>query len=208
MAHDFGQSYRVAREEISRLAVTHDSSVMVPATPLWSIHDVCAHVAGAVEDGRTGNVAGAPGEAWTAAQVERGRNKSLEQILEEWATNAPFLEDALSAGTGPWESALDVVSHLCDIANAVGEAAQLPEGFLADVGAKLRRGFERGVVESGGQPISLLASDFDVFRGRFGRRTRAEVLNFPWSRDASDCVDRFFIFGVAENSLNEVAPAD
>jgi uncharacterized protein (TIGR03083 family) len=120
---DFGQAYRFAREEIARVVDGRDDGVRVPATPLWSVHDVIAHVAGVVEDGRQGNFDGAPGEAWTAAQVRRGAHKSTAQLLAEWAEGAPALEESLTAGTASWHSTLDVVTHLCDLANAYGVPA-------------------------------------------------------------------------------------
>lgn len=147
---DFGQAYRFAREEIARLVEGRDDTVIVPATPLWSLHDVVAHLAGVVEDGRIGNFEGAPGDAWTAAQVLRGATNSTAQLLAEWAEGAPSLEEALTAGTGPWHSTLDVVTHLCDLANAVGVPAHLPprisRGGLAASAAGFRiRHRERGV---------------------------------------------------------------
>jgi uncharacterized protein (TIGR03083 family) len=205
---DFGQAYRFAREEIARLVEGRDDTAIVSATPLWSVHDVVAHLAGVVEDGRIGNFEGAPGDAWTAAQVQRGRDKTTAQLLAEWADGAPSLEEALTAGTGPWHSTLDVVTHLCDLANAVGVPANLPPGYLEVVSPRLQQGFESGIVSEGFEPLTLRASNVEIFRARFGRRTREEVRAMSWSRDPEDCLDRYFIFGVATASLHELPPAN
>ena len=205
MEIDLGVAYRSAREEVIRLVTSTHEALKVPATPLWTVHDVCSHLAGVVEDGQTGNFAGAPGEPWTAAQVERGKSKSLQQLIEEWSERAPVLEATLSSpgGEGMWQAVADVATHLSDLANACGVPASLPEGFLPWIAPKLLGFFETSVAQAGLEPVSVTAPDFEIFRGRFGRRTREEVRAYDWSRDPSDCLDSFFIFGVAASSLNE-----
>lgn len=208
MTIDLGVAYRTAREEIIRLATTHDAATPVPATPLWSVREVCAHLAGVIEDGRTGNFAGAPGEPWTAAQVERDASKSLEQLIEEWSVGAVFLEEMLSGDDshGQWHAVADVVTHLADIANAYGEPAALPVGFVPWIGPKLLGYFEESVKSSGLESISLTTSDWELFRARFGRRTLEEVRAYDWSHDPSAYLEKFFIFGVAKESLHELQP--
>jgi hypothetical protein len=77
----------------------------VPATPEWTVHDVLAHLAGVTQDAATGNMAGAPGDAWTAAQVARGASVSDGDLLALWAEHAPVLEGLLSSPHGASASA-------------------------------------------------------------------------------------------------------
>ncbi len=203
---DLGTAYRSARLEITRLATSHDESRRVPATPAWTIHDVVAHVAGVIEDGRNGNFAGAPGESWTAAQVERGRDKSLDMLHGEWQAGASAFEALLTSGSAPWHSVADVVSHQADLAQACGESARIPADFLSWVSATLRGAYTTSLAAAGLAPIVVAASDFEILRGRFGRRTRDEVAKW-FAVDAPEpYLDAFFIFGSAAQPLNELAP--
>ena len=76
---DLGVLYRAARERISALVSEPgiDPLLVVPATPAWNVHDVVAHVSGIAVDGTTGNMAGAPGDEWTAAQVARNADRTV-----------------------------------------------------------------------------------------------------------------------------------
>jgi hypothetical protein len=64
-------------------------------------------------------------------------------------------------------------------------------------------GFHEAVADAGLAPVSVVASQVDVFRGRLGRRTAAEVAAYDWSGDPSAYLDTWFIFGRAEQSLGE-----
>ena len=72
-----------------------DPDLVVPATPQWTVHDVVAHLSGISEDATSGNMAGAPGDAWTAAQVERGAGRSIARTRRPVAANSPMLEALL-----------------------------------------------------------------------------------------------------------------
>lgn len=80
---DLGVVYAAARARICLLVSDAVADLPVPATPEWNIHDVVAHLAGIVEDGLGGNMEGAPGEAWTAAQVARRRHATVAQLVEQ-----------------------------------------------------------------------------------------------------------------------------
>ncbi len=92
MTIDLGELYRGARSRISELVSGHgvDPTLQVPATPEWTVHSVVAHVSGIAADASSGNMEGAPGEAWTAAQVARGAGRTIAEMVEEWETNGPL----------------------------------------------------------------------------------------------------------------------
>ncbi len=95
MSVDLGQFYREARERITSVVSALDPSehwISVPGTPDWTIHDVVAHLRGIVEDAATGNMEGAPGDVWTAAQVVRGADVDTWDLLGLWAEQAHVLE--------------------------------------------------------------------------------------------------------------------
>ena len=100
MTIDLGATYRAARLRVAALANDELADRPVPATPAWDVHDVVAHLAGVMHDVAAGNMEGAATEPWTAAQVERGRGKTVAGILDEWAAGAAGFEDFLSSPDG------------------------------------------------------------------------------------------------------------
>lgn len=112
---------------------------VVPACPEWSVHDVVAHVAGVVADALAGRLDGVATDPWTAAQVDARRDRSVDEVLEEWETGAPTFEGLLDAIGDPGRQAvLDVVTHEHDIRGALGaagardsDAVRIGLGFVA-----------------------------------------------------------------------------
>jgi hypothetical protein len=177
----------------------------VPATPAWSVHDVIAHLSGIGDDGTSGNMDGAPGEAWTAAQVARGRSRSIAELLERWSTTGPLMEGFLSSPTGALAAAavLDIHTHEADLRHALGEPAANLGEFLPWARHRLETGFNDLVADSGLAPVVVACPDWEWFRSRFGRRTEEEVRGFGWSADPDAYLDLWFIFGRALQSLGE-----
>jgi uncharacterized protein (TIGR03083 family) len=204
---DLGALYRAARERISALVTgpTIDPSLLVPATPEWSLHDVVAHVTGVAVDGTSGNMAGAPGDEWTAAQVARNVGRPIAEMVAEWSQVGPLMEGFLSSPAGAMASAavMDVHTHEADLRHALGLPVAVPADFLSWAGPSMRSGFDEAVSGAGLAPVSVDTSDFEWFRGRLGRRTVDEVAAYGWSAAAADYLDAFFIFGRAAASLGE-----
>src|SRR5439155_1746111 len=73
----------------------------VPASPAWSVKDVVAHVTGVAADAAAGRIPpdvdlvlslsnpehAARREVLTAAQVQERRDRTIHQILDEWASS-------------------------------------------------------------------------------------------------------------------------
>jgi uncharacterized protein (TIGR03083 family) len=209
MTIDLGAAYRASRQRITHLVATADGAAPVPATPVWDVHDVIAHLAGIVEDARTGNMAGATTDPWTAAQVERGRPKSLTQLLTEWTDGAALFEGFLSspAGQSAYRAVFDIHTHEADLCNALGVPSTMPAEVVEWAGDLLLAAFYGAVAHAGLPAVAVSAPPFEVFRGRLGRRTDAEVGAFQWSADPEQYLDTWFVFGRRSESLDEVAPA-
>lgn len=209
MSVDPGVLYRTCRERITALvrAPGVDESMVVPATPEWTVHDVIAHLSGIAEDATSGNMAGAPGDVWTAAQVARGKDRSLDDLLDQWTTLAPFMEAVFSSPEGAprLNGVFDVHTHEADLRNAFGLPVDVPADFVAWVAAMFRAGFADAVAAAGLPPVTVEASDLEWFRGRLGRRTEDEVRAYGWSADPEPYLDTWFIFGRARQSLGERA---
>jgi len=184
-----------------------DPDLVVPATPLWTVHDVVAHVSGVANDARNGNMAGAPGDAWTAAQVERARGRSIADLLAQWDDDGAVLDAVFSGANGGMLSAgvFDVHTHEADLRNAFGLPSAVPEDFLEWSCPQLRDGFFERVSQQALPAVQVEMPDVELFRGRFGRRTAEEVCAYSWSANPTPYLDAFFIFGRAATSLHEAA---
>ena len=77
MAIDLGASYRAARLRIADLVNDNLGDRQVPATPDWSVHDVVSHLYGVMTDVSSGNLDGVATPVWTAAQVQRCRDRQF-----------------------------------------------------------------------------------------------------------------------------------
>lgn len=203
MAIDLGVSYRAARLRIADLVDNDLADVRVPATPDWTVHDVVSHLLGVVTDVSTGNLEGVTTPPWTAAQVERCAGKTVAEVIEEWAGAAPGFESFLSSPAGSNASAavMDVHCHETDVRAALGLGPAIPDDVLVWAGESMRTGFNAQVAAAGLPQITLDASDFELFRGRLGRRTRDEVTAFGWSADPAPYLDIFFIFGPTDHPV-------
>lgn len=199
--------YRAARVRIGALVSDEIGAVPVPATPLWTVHDVVAHLAGVTEDVRTGNMEGVTTDPWTAAQVERGRSKTVAQLLAMWDEYAFLIEGFLSSpdGASAFRAVLDIHTHEADLLNALDRPIDLPDEFLTWMTPLLRDGFAEQVAAAGLPAVGVDASDLQWFRGRLGRRTADEVCGYGWSADPAPYLDHWFVFGRAERSLGETS---
>ncbi|MEN9643753.1 MAG: hypothetical protein RL238_422 [Actinomycetota bacterium] len=209
MSVDLGILYRSSRDRVIELVTAPgvDEHVAVPATPEWTIHDVIAHLSGVGDDATSGNMAGAPGDAWTAAQVARGKDRSMAELLDAWGRTGPMMDVFFSSpdGAAMAPGVFDVHTHEADLRHALGLPVDVPADFLAWAAELFRGGFAGAVAEAGLPPVAVEASDFEWFRGRLGRRTVDEVSAYGWSADPGPYLDAFFIFGRAERSLGERA---
>ncbi len=205
MTLDLGAAYREARLRIAALVSDEVGELPVAATPAWNLHDVVAHVTGVADDATAGNMEGAPGEAWTAAQVARGAGRSVAEMVAGWHEKGPFVEMFLSSPEGASRAAavFDVHTHECDLLTALDRPISVPVDVLAWIGQSFREGFAGQVREAGLPDVSVELSDLELFRSRLGRRTADEVCAYGWSVDPAPYLDHWFVFGVAERSLGE-----
>ena len=205
MSLDLGAMYRSARLRIGALVDDDVATVAVPATPLWDVHEVVAHLAGVAEDAVTGNLDGVTTDPWTAAQVERGRGRTIAELVARWNEHGPFVEAFLSSpdGASASRAVIDVHTHECDLLGALGRLVELPEDAVAWIGGALRDDFASAIAAAGLPPVTVDADDLEVLRSRLGRRTGDEVRAYGWSADPGPYLDHWFVFGVAERSLGE-----
>ena len=202
-----GQIYTQTRERIAGMVrdlSPEELARRLPATPAWSPKDVVAHLVGVVADITGGNLEGAGSESWTAAQVEARRDRSLDELLAEWAERAATVEAFLDQAPPDMSAILisDCYAHEQDIRGGTGrpgarddDALFIALEFQIDnlawrlkerglPGLKLRAGDRVWATAPFGVGATVSAPDpFELLRCLHGRRSRAQLAALEWDGD-------------------------
>ena len=159
--------YAEGRQRITDLLRDVDDAAgkaSVATCPRWSVHDVLAHLSGVCADILAGNIAGAASDAWTAAQVDARRDRSLADLIDEWTEVGPQIEGMADNFPGriPQQIVADVTTHEHDIRLALGRP-----------GARDSRGVEIGTefVATLGLCATFWALGLGPLEVRAGRRS-------------------------------------
>jgi uncharacterized protein (TIGR03083 family) len=204
---DYAQIYGALRGRVTQLVRESDDEQLerlAPAAPDWRARDLVAHLSGITADINAGNLDGVGTDAWTARQVDTRRDWTIEELLDEWDTEAPKVEAIMSTlpEVAVGQMTMDANTHEHDIrgalerpggrdsdAMAVGFewGAQMLAGPVEDAGATLRLVTEAGTqtVGSGERTIDVRAPRFDLARSMTGRRSVDQMLAFEWEGDAA-----------------------
>ena len=177
---DVALAYAETRQriiELLRSASADDGARSVPACPGWTVADLAAHVAGLAEDVLAGRVEGAGSDAWTAAQVDRHRGDTLEQLADALDATAAGFDAALPHIPAPVNSqiVMDTVTHEHDLRAALGKpgardslAVTVGLGYLLEG----RAATNPASVES---MLALNITSWDLMRSLSGRRSRDQL---------------------------------
>jgi uncharacterized protein (TIGR03083 family) len=217
----YGDLYRESRERISKLVSgLSDEQLTLPneACPGWTVHDTLRHLAGESRCFATGDLEGAPSPEWTAKQVADRNDRTVTELVAEWAEHSPSVE-ALP-DDNPWwlPIAHDVLCHETDIAAAVGapvapldavKAAmplierRLPKRF-GDLGSvELVLDGQSTVIGDGDPALRVDTSLFEFWRGHFGRRSPAQMQSWVTSGDAVAFAEKLPVFPARQTDLIE-----
>jgi uncharacterized protein (TIGR03083 family) len=206
-----GTAYSGVRQRVSELTGSIDERggrTPVPPCPLWTVHDVVAHLVGVVEDATAGCLDGVATDPWTQAQVEAHRNDSIPTMLHRWSEVAPPFEGLLDdIGAVGRQAVLDAVTHEHDIRSALGRpGARRSDAVMIgyDFGAPrfLENAEAKGVsIRLGGvgsqrygppdAPLRLEGMPFDLMRALTGRRSVAQIRAMAWSSDCEPALGAF-----------------
>jgi hypothetical protein len=206
------ERYRFAVESFIEFARTLDDAAwatIVPCTPEWTVRDVLSHVSGIPDDAAAGRMDGAPGEAWTAAQVERNRSFSVADLLERWNQQAPAFADLIDQ-IGESRPPIDCHSHEHDIRHALDQPGartnaivDTPTFAIVEVPVRVVIELDDGSTATSNPDAAATvtlrgATRFELFRSRLGRRSRRQVRAYDWSgadADIEAVIDGWFSFG-------------
>jgi uncharacterized protein (TIGR03083 family) len=157
-----------------------DLRTTVPACPLWSVHDLVAHLCGVAEDSIQGRFFDGAAqawadpelavrrEAWTAGQVEARRDLDRHRLVAELERHGHALVRAVRRGdqaatdVPAWmlaAPALDLAAHLDDLREAIGLPPE-PGAFVTRYGFRgYRAWLAERIAARGLAPLRLTDPD-------------------------------------------------
>ncbi|MDQ1506379.1 MAG: hypothetical protein QOD57_4106 [Actinomycetota bacterium] len=191
---DAADHYEAATVRIAGIVRNLDDRQLatpVPACPGWTVRDLVCHLTGVAKDVTANNMAGAPGRAWTDAQVNTRTDVPLAGVLEEWEALVPVVRRFMGEAPALMGSILvsDVTAHEHDLLAAVGRTGDRDggtvhfafEGLVGRVGTKLTEAGkpalrvvagDRELVAGDGEPAATVTcSPFEFIRAFTGRRS-------------------------------------
>lgn len=216
---DAAQEYRAARDRVIGLVTEENEGETVPACPEWTLHDMVSHERFLVDDALNGNMQGAPGDAWTAAQVARGKDLSLEELTQQWREATSERNTAFDTVA---KTALpDILIHELDIRGAVGNTGgrdnpglagvfTMMSGAVSDVfkqqglpALQVVADDQEAVLGEGEPRGTLTTSVFEATRVLSGRRSRKQIEAMDWSTDPAPWLDHLSVLGHRDDDLVE-----
>jgi uncharacterized protein (TIGR03083 family) len=226
---DFSAEYAACRERVrSMLADVDDDTAagtVVPTCPDWTVHDLCAHLAGipaalVVRD----NPPPGGNQAWVDAQVTARAGRSLADVLDEWDEVGPAFEAIMRKVPHAFGGLIyDAVAHEHDLRGALGRpGARDSDGVLAsldvlttmverDLAARgpvpgtirLAAGGRRWDIGSGEPEVRLDTDAFELMRLLGSRRSRAQLLAAGWQGDVEPFVDALVHMPLPDHDIVE-----
>jgi hypothetical protein len=218
MERTAGALYRESLGRVTGIVSALDERALartVAASPKWSARDVLAHLVGAAEDFATGNVDGAGGEAWTAAQVARADGKSIGELIDAWNRVVDTTVAALDSRQLPLFSMWDVLTHEADLRethqlgrldDAVVDEAVTPlwtmfaKRYPGPGRLDVRAGERTLSMGEGAPGLALTITPYELFRGMLSRRSRAQMSVWDWQgSDPMVAMGHVTVFGIRED---------
>ena len=208
---DQAGAYERAYDRILEIVDDSVADVGVAACPGWTVKDVVAHLAGFLDAYRTdGRNAFGPG--WGDKQVEKRRDKSLQECIDEWAElfkdPGGLFESDLSA-----VAVSDILAHEQDIRSAIDRPGGEDDENIVPSAEMALAWVEKGAQKAGLPPLRIVTEDIDrqigegepaatlrastleLFRTLHGRRTVDQVRKMDWDGDPEPWLEVLFIFG-------------
>ena len=156
---------------------------VVPHCPLWTVRELVSHLLGVPDDIFNGRMEGVATDAWTQAQVERHRGKSLQQIADAFDELSTFFDAMLPhfPATARSQMTMDAVTHEHDLRHSVGVPGARDSAAVSVALAWLRQWVNAKKVPQSNSLFTAGLSDFDLLRCLTGRRSlsQAEGLGLP-----------------------------
>lgn len=157
--------------------------IVVPHCPSWNVRELASHLVGVPDDIVNGRLEGVASDAWTQAQVERHRGKSLRTLADELAGLAPRFDPMLPhiPSMARSQMTMDAVTHEHDLRNAVGQPGARDSLAVQTALAWLGVSAEKRASGSHAALFGAGLNEFDLLRCLSGRRSlrQARQLGLP-----------------------------
>jgi uncharacterized protein (TIGR03083 family) len=212
---DHRAAYVRAHDRICALVEEKTADVEVPACPGWTVKDVIAHLAGLFTTYRQGDPQTAFSAGWGDEQVQKRRDRSLQECIGEWNELLDDPGDLFESHLG-LVAVSDVLAHEQDLRSALNRpGARDDENIVPAVEMGLSFVHNKAQAESlpalrvvtgeidrnigQGEPHATLhTTTFDLFRALHGRRTVDQVRAMKWDGDPQPWMETIFVFGPTE----------
>lgn len=206
-APDYADEYAAGRSRIRSLLANctpEEAATVVPTCPDWTVHDLCAHLAG-VSGALVGrDNPGADTQAWVDGHVQARADRSVAEILDEWDVVGPGFEAIMRKVPRAFGGLIyDVVAHEHDLRGALMRPGDRDtEGVWASLevlvatisgdlaahgpvpGALHLRADDREWTVGAGAPIAAIATTpWELMRLLGSRRSRSQFLAAGWVGD-------------------------
>jgi uncharacterized protein (TIGR03083 family) len=123
---DYSSAYQSLREQLTELLLEQEAAELdqvAPATPEWRVRDIVSHLAGVCDDVVHGNMAGAPSNAWTQAQVDKRSAWEFPSVIDDWTEHGTAIESFMNdIGGAMGQMVFDAWTHEQDVRGALGQA--------------------------------------------------------------------------------------
>lgn len=214
---------RRALVDVVRALTDEQRATTVPATPAWSVQDALAHVVGIAASLNAGDVGPGDADAWTAAQVEGRRGRSVDELAAEWDAEAPVFEDGLRLFGYELGSHFlgDLLQHVADVRHAVGLPRPADDDALLVALDFYLDSFHRSLLDAGvgtvvvdaagdewtlgtgGTVATVRAGRYELFRALGGRRTLDQIRSLTWTGEPERIVRLVSRYGVPDTPIVE-----
>jgi len=223
---DCGVLYDTKRRELVQLmrSLSDDElATVVPATPAWSVQDVLSHVVGITADLNAQRFDVVEPDEWTARQILERRDRTVDEVAEEWEREAPLFEDGLRLLGYEFGSHYvgDLLQHTADVRHALGMGILADDDALAvgldfylnELDRRLtssQRGTvvvalpgEEWALGAGPAAGSLRTSRFEAFRMLGGRRSESQIRAMDWSSEIEAVLPAISAYPLPEHPIQE-----
>jgi uncharacterized protein (TIGR03083 family) len=228
--------YRASHARTSEIAVSltdEQLETVVPAAPKWTVRDLLGHIVGVAGDVSAWPAAEPPtippSDDYTAGQVQRRREQSMSELMDDWARAVPIFAERM-AGWGRWNAPIhDMVCHEADIRGAL-KLPRLPDeawqaslddwpSFLTECGPMLSwewgllkerdaiavRAGDRTYTLGDGEPSATVEAPngYELWRALFGGRSKSQIADWRWSTDPEPYLDTLPFFPAMAEDVTE-----
>lgn len=227
-APDYADEYAASRARVRTVLADVDpaaAATIVPSCPAWTVHDLCAHLAG-VPAALVARDNPPPGDnqEWVDAHVAARRDRSLAAVLDEWDEVGPRFEALMRKLPRAFGGLVyDAVAHEQDLRGALGRpGGRDSDGVFASLDVlveivrddlrrrgptpgtlRLSAGGREWVLGEGEPIVSLETEPFELMRLLGSRRSRAQLLGAGWQGDVEPFLGALSHMALPEHDIIE-----